>query len=159
MKKLALLFVAISVKTAIAQSISPDVVATSGTSFNDGTSQLDWTLGEPVTSTFDVGSDMLTQGFHQPNLLATSLNNVETDYSVLVFPNPSIDFIQLQFQNLKQVVRVELMSSEGKLLQSREVNTTSELQLDMSTYAAGTYLLSVLDGQSKVKTYQVIKLK
>lgn len=159
MKKLLLLFVAISVKTAIAQSVSPDVIATSGTSFNDGTSQLDWTLGEPVTATFIVGSDLLTQGFHQPNLLATSMNNVETNYSLLVFPNPTIDNIQLQFQNLKEAVTVELVSTDGKQLQSKEISSVGELQIDMSKYAAGTYLLSVKDSHSKVKTYQIIKLK
>ena len=159
MKKILLLFVAISVKTVIAQSVSPDVIATSGTSFSDGTSQLDWTLGEPATSTFTSGSDMLTQGFHQPNLLATSINNIETNYSLLVYPNPSIDFIQLQFQNLKEAVTVDLLSSDGKLLQSKAANSTSELQMDMSKYAAGTYLLSVKDSHSKVKTYQIIKLK
>ncbi len=158
MKKFILLFVALTVKTVIAQSVSPNLIATSGTSFNDGTSQLDWTMGEPVTVTFAVGSDMLTQGFQQPNLLATSINNVETDYSVLVFPNPSIDFIQLQFHNLKQILTIDLFSSDGKLLQSKEVNTVSELQIDMSKYAAGTYLLSVKDSNSKIKTYQVIKL-
>lgn len=158
MKKFLLLFVAISFNTAMAQSVSPDVIATSGTSFNDGTSQLDWTLGESVTSTFAVGSDMLTQGFHQPNLLATSINNVVPDYSVLVYPNPGIDFIQLEFQNLKQAVIIELLSSDGKLLQSHQVNTASEIYFDMSKYTTGTYLLSIKDSHSKVKTYQVIKL-
>jgi len=159
MKKLLLLFVLISSFRTTAQSLSPDVIATAGTSFNDGTSQLDWTMGEPFTSSFSAGSDVLTQGFHQPNLLATSINNVETNYSLLVYPNPSIDYIQLQFQNLKETVTVDLLSSDGKLLQSSLVNTASELQMDMSKYAAGAYLLSVKDSHSKVKTYQVIKLK
>ena len=158
MKKLIFLFALISVKTVLAQSMSPTVIATSGTSFNDGTSQLDWTLGETVTSTFIVGSDVLTQGFHQSNLLATAISSVETEYSLLVYPNPSIDYMQLQFQNLKEEVTVELISSEGKLLQSKVINTASELQLDMSKYAAGTYLLSVKDSHLKVKTYQVVKL-
>lgn len=158
MKKILLLFFAVSFRTATAQSLSPDVIATSGSSFNDGTSQLDWTLGEPFTSTFSAGSDVLTQGFHQPNLLATAINNIETDYSLLVYPNPSIDYIQLQFQNLKNTVTIQLLSSDGKLLQSQELKTTAELQIDMSKYAAGTYLLSVKDNQSKVKTYQVVKL-
>ena len=158
MKKFILLFVALTVKTVIAQSVSPNLIATSGTSFNDGTSQLDWTMGEPVTATFAVGSDMLTQGFQQPNLMITSINDLETEYLVSIFPNPTIDYVQLQFQNLKEAVTVELMSSDGKLLQSKEVNTASELQMDMSKYSAGTYLLSVKDSHSKVKTYQVIKL-
>ena len=158
MKKLILLLATISVRTAMAQSLSPDVIATAGTSFNDGTSQLDWTLGEPATSTFSGGTDMLTQGFHQPNLLATAINNVETDYSLLVYPNPSIDYIQLQFQNLNDAVTIQLISSDGKLLHSQELKTTGELQIDMSKHAAGTYLLSVKDKHSKVKTYQVLKL-
>lgn len=159
MKKILILVIAISVKTLAAQSVSPEVIATAGTSFNDGISQIDWTLGEPVTSTFTSGSEMLTQGFHQPNLLTTSINNVETNYSLLVYPNPSIDFIQLQFQNLKEAVTVDLLSSDGKLLQSKTSNTSSVLQMDMTKYTAGTYLLSVKDSQSKIKTYQVIKLK
>ena len=158
MKKIVLFFVAISIKTAVAQSVSPDVIATSGISFSDGTSQLDWTLGETVTSTFTSGGEMLTQGFHQPNLLATSINNIETNYSLLLYPNPSIDFIQLQFQNLNEVVTVDLLSSDGKLLQSKAANKTSELQMDMSKYTAGTYLLSIKDKHSKVKTYRVVKL-
>lgn len=158
MKKFLLLFAAISVKAAMSQSLSPDVIATAGTSFSDGTSQLDWTLGEPTTATFSGGTDMLTQGFHQPNLLATAINNVETDYSLLVYPNPSIDYVQLQFKNLKDAVTIQLLSSDGKLLHSQELKTSSDLQIDMSKYAAGTYLLSVKDNKSKVKTYQVVKL-
>lgn len=158
MKRILLLFVAMSVKATMAQSLSPDVIASAGTSFNNGTSQLDWTLGEPATSTFTAGTAMLTQGFHQPNLLATSINNVETDYSLLVYPNPSIDYVQLQFQNLNDAVTIQLLSSDGKLLHSQELKTSSELQIDMSKYAAGTYLLSVKDNQSKVKTYQIVKL-
>lgn len=158
MKKILLLFIAVSFKTAMAQSLSPDVIATAGTSFTDGTSQLDWTLGEPTTATFSAGTDILTQGFHQPNLLATAINNVETEYSLLVYPNPSIDYIQLQFQNLNDAVTVRLLSSDGKLLQSQELKKTSEIKIDMSMYASGTYLLSVTDNQSKVKTYQVVKL-
>lgn len=158
MKKILLLFIAISTKTAFAQSISPDVIATAGASFTDGTSQLDWTMGEPATSTFSAGTDMLTQGFHQPNLLATAINNVETDYSLLVYPNPSIDYIKLQFQNLNDAVTIQLLSSDGKLLHSQELKTTNEFQIDMSKHAAGTYLLSVKDKHSKVKTYQIVKL-
>jgi hypothetical protein len=158
MKKIALLFIVFYVRTAVAQSISPDVISTSGTSFNDGTSQLDWTMGEPVTSTFISGSSMLTQGFHQPNLLITSINNIETDFSVTVFPNPTIDQVQLQFQNLKDAVTIDLLSAEGKLLQSQNIKTKEDVMFDMSTYPTGTYLLSVKGLHSKIKTYKIIKL-
>ncbi|MGZ4033434.1 MAG: T9SS type A sorting domain-containing protein [Bacteroidia bacterium] len=157
MKKLLLLFIIIYSGPTIAQSLNPDVIATSGTSFNDGTSQLDWTLGETVTSTLTSGSNMLTQGFHQPNLLVTSINDPATDYSVTVFPNPTVDHVQLQFKNLKNMVTAEILSSDGKLLQSQNINAAGETIFDMSGYASGTYLLSVKDN-SKIKTYKIIKL-
>jgi hypothetical protein len=140
-----------------AQTLAPDVIATSGTSFTDGTSQLDWTLGEPVTATLISGSSMITQGFHQPDLLVTSVTDAPADYSVTVFPNPTIESIQLQFQDLKENVIIELHSVDGKLLQSKQLKASISLQLDLSNYAAGTYLLSVKDDHSKIKTFQVIK--
>jgi hypothetical protein len=142
----------------MAQSVSPDIIATSGTSFNDGTSQLDWTLGEPVTSTFISGSNMLTQGFHQPNLLITSVNDIDVDFSVNVFPNPAIDQVQLKFENLKDAVTIDLLTAEGKLLQSQNIKTAGDVMFDVSTYSTGTYLLSVKDNHSKIKTYKIIKL-
>lgn len=159
MKKTFLFLVAIYSTAAIAQTASPDVIATSGTSFNDGTSQIDWTIGETVTATLTSGGNTLSEGFHQPNLMYTAINNAETDYSVILFPNPTLDYLQLKFQNLKREVMVEVFSGEGKLLLNQKTSSAGDMLLDMSNYAAGTYLLSIKDSDSKIKTYQVIKLK
>ena len=142
---------------SIAQSILPEVISSTGQSFNNGSSQLDFTMGEVTTSTFNDGSTILSQGFHQPNLLITSIISTETNYTVAVFPNPTSEFLQLHFDKLNQILVIDLYSGEGKLLQSQKVSTTITLELNMSTYASGTYLLSVKDESSKVKTYQIIK--
>lgn len=155
MKKLLLLFACFSFNYIAAQTLAPDVITTSGTSFNNGGSQLDWTLGEPVTATYNSSGNMLTQGFHQPNLLITSVENQETAYSVDVFPNPAIDYVQLQFKNLKEELLIELFAADGKLLESKQ--TITDIQFSMINYPAGAYLLSVKSGQSKIKTYKVIK--
>jgi hypothetical protein len=144
------------VNLSVAQSLAPEVIATSGTSFNNGTSQLDWTLGEPATLTHNTGSNNLTQGFHQPNLSVTAINTLETTFSVTIFPNPSTDYIQIHFKDLKTNVTIELFSSDGKLLESKKINN-NEIRLDMTSYKAGAYLLSVKDEHSKIKNYQVIK--
>jgi hypothetical protein len=139
---------------SFAQSVVPEVVSTSGTSYNNGSSQIDWTLGETVTSTY-TGSDMLTQGFHQPNLTITSLNDSETECSVAIFPNPSTDFVQLQFKDPKEIFVVELFTVDGKLLESKQ--TSSALKLDMMNYKAGTYLLSVKNKSAKSKSFRIVK--
>lgn len=48
-----------------AQSVTPEVVATTGETFSNSTVTLEWTLGEIMTETYP-GSILLTQGFHQP---------------------------------------------------------------------------------------------
>lgn len=50
-----------------AQSLSPQVVASGGGYAEAGGYSLSYTVGEPVTATLASGSNILTQGFHQPD--------------------------------------------------------------------------------------------
>jgi hypothetical protein len=49
-----------------AQQLTPSVIATSGSSFQSSEFSLDYTLGETFVATLSNGSNVLTQGFHQP---------------------------------------------------------------------------------------------
>lgn len=155
MKKILLLFTVLYSSAAIAQSFSPDVIATAGTTFTDGTSQLDWTLGETTTATFTSGSNMLTQGFHQPNLMITALNDVENT-SVSVYPNPTLTFLNVQLRTFENTI-IELYSIEGKLLATQLANNNT-MQMDMTNYAAGNYLLRITSSKGKTSSYKISKI-
>ncbi len=152
------LFLFFLIKFSGAQSLSPQIISTSGTSFTNSSAQLDWTLGEPVTSTLSNSNNLLTQGFHQPNLLTSSIDDVPADYSITIFPNPTVDFLQLQIQNvLNQVLVVDLYTVEWKLLKSRQINSSTHLQLDMTEYNSGTYLLLIKNNSAQNKSFRIIK--
>ena len=136
-----------------AQTLTPQVLSTAGTSFVNGTNVLDWTLGEPATFTLNNGTNLLTQGFHQNDLLITQVENLDNSFGVTVFPNPTADFVQIQFDKATDNNLIELFSVEGKLLLSETKNATTISQIDISKYANGTYLLKI----NKSKTYQIIK--
>lgn len=51
-----------------AQSVSPEVISSSGDYFEGSNGSLSWTLGEIATETFSNGNNILTQGFQQPNM-------------------------------------------------------------------------------------------
>lgn len=155
MKKILLLFTVLSSNVTIAQSNSPDVIAAAGTTFTDGTSQLDWTLGETTTAIYSSGSDMLTQGFHQPNLMITAINTVENT-SVSVYPNPALTFLNVQLTNFENTV-IELYSIEGKLLTTQLANNNI-LQMDMTDYSAGNYLLRITSSNGKISSYKISKI-
>ncbi len=153
MKKLIMfLFVVALSKYATSQTLSPEVISSSGSSMSDGTTTLDWTLGETVTSTLDNGTAISTQGFHQPNLIVTSIGNSTANNTVVVFPNPTIDAVQLQFTEIQKNTVVELFSVEGKLLQMQMVNSMNA-EFNVSTYAAGTYYFKI----NGTQTHELIK--
>ena len=54
-----------------AQSLTPQVIASGGSSYASGGYTLDFTVGEPLTATFSGGSNIVTQGFHQPSAATT----------------------------------------------------------------------------------------
>jgi hypothetical protein len=159
MKKLFLLFTITAPAFVYSQSLVPDVVATSGSTFSNGTSQLDWTLGEPATFTFTAGSTTLTQGFHQPNLLITALPASANDFLVNIFPNPVTDQVQLQMDAPKEDLKVVLTGADGKLILSMRADKLANITIPMETLPGGTYFISLSGAQISTSTYKVIKLK
>ena len=63
-----------------AQSVSPQVVASSGDYYQGANASLSWTLGEIATETYSNGSVILTQGFQQP--VTVSITGVNLDMLV-----------------------------------------------------------------------------
>ena len=55
-----------------AQSVSPEVISSSGDYFEGVNGSLSWTLGEIATETYTAGNIILTQGFQQPITVAIS---------------------------------------------------------------------------------------
>ncbi|MBN8694884.1 MAG: T9SS type A sorting domain-containing protein [Bacteroidetes bacterium] len=126
---------------SFAQTLSPEVISSAGTSMTDGTTTLEWTMGESVTATLDNTQNMLSQGFHQTYILVTSISNTVVS-GLSVFPNPTINVVNVQFSSDQKNTVVELYSVEGKLLEKHAVNSRS-LELDLSAYPAGSYFLRV----------------
>lgn len=144
---------------SVAQSLSPQVISSSGTSFTNGSNQLDWTIGELSTSSLTNGSNSLSQGFHQDNLNVTSIDNFDDTYRLTIFPNPVIDLLQIQFEKANENNLIELYTSEGKLLLTQQLNYETLCQIDMSTYNVGAYLLKIHNKNTKGKSYRIVKLK
>ncbi len=78
MKKNILLLILNSVFLIVncnAQTLSPQATPSAGGYFTGGGNSLSWTMGEPVTQTFQNGNLVLTQGFQQPyTILLSALN-------------------------------------------------------------------------------------
>ena len=85
MKKLLLILIALPM-IGFGQVATPSVVSSSGDSYNNGGVMMDYTLGEIVVETFSNSANILTQGFHQGDLMvSTSVENFDIKTKIYNF--------------------------------------------------------------------------
>ena len=159
-KYLFFLIIFSPIEYSSAQTLSPQLTSTSGNSFINCTSQLDRTLGESAISSLNDGNNLLTQGLHQNNLIITAVENSDADYSLTIFPHPTLDIVQLQSSIFRdENIVMALYNAAGELLLTRYTNLNVVPQIDFSKYSSGSFLLKIEDRTTKGKSYQIIKLK
>ena len=133
-----------------------EIITSSGDYYESSNASLSWTIGESMTETFTSGTTILTQGFQQSRLTATSvfeLNNL--NISIKVAPNPTPDIITLYIDNYKNI-NYQLFDFNGKLLkQSGVLSEETEISFTHLAYAA--YFLKIMKGKQMIKSFQIIK--
>jgi hypothetical protein len=141
------------------QSLSPEIVSSSGSFFSNGTNQLSWTLGEPVINTESAGNFILTQGFHQTLLSANPVNFI-SDYNIKVFPNPTQDLLQIKIDSAPDDYQFDLYDIVGRNIKSTIINQSNFIQLSLAELSAGNYLLKITDKEHRlIQAFKVQKLR
>ncbi|MCB0754699.1 MAG: T9SS type A sorting domain-containing protein [Flavobacteriales bacterium] len=162
MKKLTSIIALVGASVGLhAQSITPDVVASAGTHFSNGTTQLSWTIGEPVIATHDNGTNILTQGFHQTLLTVTGIRETEAVLEgVSVYPNPVDYLLNIKFDAKSDDVSAILFDAAGRMVSSEQINSgTSQHQLDLGGFANGTYLLRLMTEEGLQASFNIQKVQ
>jgi len=153
--------VGLSSGISYAQSTAPSVIASSGGYGSGATHQLSWTIGEPIIATQTNTSTILTQGFHQTNLVVSSIFQRNELVQIKAFPNPTTQYITVTIQDNrdKDDLNIQLLDLAGKQLKQQKLLTNdSQYELDLENYPSGTYLISIQNSKKQVtNTYKIIK--
>jgi hypothetical protein len=153
MKFLTILSLAALPMFGMAQSISPEVIASAGEHFDNGTTQLSWTLGEVVIDTYDNGTNILTQGFHQTQLTVTSIEETLTDIRLNMYPNPTSEFLNIDLGNNESDIDLQLFDMSGKLVHSDKIEARqAQYVLPMNEVATGNYMVRMQSVDGKFNT-------
>lgn len=161
MKQLIAIFFLIISINAFSQSISPELITTSGDNFKNSNVELDWSIGEIMIETYSNTENSLTQGFHQSKYdVTTSVDEISgIDFKIKIFPNPTSDLINLQIVgNINQNLTYELIDLQGKVLIKNSVNKTKK-QINMSRFSQNMYLLKITTENGKqVSIFKIQKI-
>ena len=145
-----------------AQSTSPEILSSAGETTQSSSISLDWTLGELAITTIENSNLQVTQGFHQPNYTITSLNNLpETLGQVEVFPNPSSDWVNMNFTFFQdRQVEAQLVNVGGNVIWSKRIEgqQISE-KVSLKQLPSGTYILKfIIDEKQFVQSNKILKI-
>ena len=89
-----------------------------------------------------------------------SVEELKLQSSIRVFPNPSSYIVNVDLSQLpKGEYQLYLMELSGKVVY-KQTTTESSTQIDMHTFAPGTYVLNVqTQDTQKVETFKIVKTK
>jgi hypothetical protein len=137
-----------------AQSIERQVFSTSG--FH--TEQIDFTIGEVITSTFQNNDYLLTQGFEQGKLIDIDVNEISSISSLLIYPNPTRFHFAVATPGQSSSLDISIHDMTGKLVDI--ISVYQQIQnVDITALAAGTYVLNIISKDQKInERHLLVKL-
>lgn len=139
---------------AQAQTILPSVVNSSGGEIQNATVFVEWSLGEPAVTTIGNAQHIVTQGFLQPDLEITGVDDAFLKEEIAVYPNPFHD--HLFFQTSSTRISSLLVSD---LLGRQLLSLDFAADADLGQLPSGVYFISLLDGKSRILiTFKVVKI-
>ena len=130
-------------------------VTTTGGTAAGAVGSFSYSVGQPATLNTSNDSKSAHEGVMQPATYRVESISEAQDIAVSIFPNPTSDGVTLQRDYTDKPLTVELYSADGQRLETSDWET-STMRLDMSRYAAGSYILKV-NTDNRISTYKITK--
>jgi len=143
-----------------AQTVTPTVYSSNGGFASNANGSIAWTIGEPLSNMSTASNNILTQGFHQPQLELVNFvsEGIEGAGEVLVYPNPVKELLEISFKGMENgVYKIRLNDAAGKKIFDSEKNIDEHsgiLQIKVDQVASGVYFLTV----NREKFHTTIKI-
>lgn len=137
-------------------------INTAGGNASESGGSVSYSVGQVVYQTYTGTNGSITQGVQQPYEISviTAVEEAKNiNLSVLAYPNPATDFLQLKVDGSMYSVMsmsFQLYDMNGKLLQTKKL-TEAETQIDMSSFVPATYFLKVITESKAIKEFKIIK--
>lgn len=134
-----------------------EVISTAGTSFENNSGSISFTIGECISSTLTSSGVILTQGFQQSKLVIIDNQPIKPlGIEIVAYPNPTKEFVILKIDKSQDFSFV-LCDLTGRIIEKKDI-VSSETEIDVNYLDPSAYILKVLKNNEEVKTFKIIKL-
>lgn len=137
------------------QSLSTNVLASSGNEVAGDEFSLSWTIGENFVETLEITEGIQTLGFHQTYFFTEQLLP-ETETSMWLFPNPVRNTLNIQSGENVGNANLQVFSITGELVFERKIQMENHYALNLSFLKGGSYQLRIVNHQ--IQNFKFIKM-
>ncbi len=155
--RLTVTFLAVFFTTVLHAQVQ-QVTASSGGILEGDTRQVSFTVGETVVKTHEGQQIMITQGFHQPMLWVTAVDEMEgITFQIKAYPNPATDIVKLTVnEELPIGSSYQLYDMHGGLISTKKIEQLTT-EVPFQQLVPASYFLKVVSEDKILKTFKIIK--
>lgn len=157
-EKCLLLALCISIFANYSSAQIQSVTASSGAYLQGQNVSVSYTLGETIITTLEKPDLKITQGFHQTNLLVTTIDQLKKlAVKIEAYPNPVSDNLNLVISEmLPAETSYELYNSFGSLIIRKKLDALNT-KISFQNLIPAMYILKVSQDATTLKTFKIIK--
>lgn len=136
-----------------------DVVATSGGNATGTNGNVSYSIGQVVYTPNTGATGSVAQGVQQPFeiQIVLGVENFNINLQLAIYPNPTTNWLQLEVKNTEFTnLTYQMYDLNGKLIYNEKVNAENTT-IKTEQLPSAIYLLKVLDSNTEVKTFKIIK--
>jgi len=158
-----LLFLAISFffcSFSFCQTITPEVISSSGDFYSNSTAQLSFTFGEMIIETVSSSSNIITQGFQQPEQENVGIEEAKKKLQVNIYPNPSRELFNIDLSDKEFEITLTIFDATGKIIQQQTIpDWQKKVTLNLSSYSSGYYIMNLVSTDNQYQSsYKLQKI-
>ena len=134
-------------------------VISAGGSGKSGNLSINWSIGEVITETFVSMPFKLTQGVQQPHIKVEPVAGMSEMkiYQITAYPNPANDVVIVSIaESAENQLTLKVFDINGRLVHIAPI-TGNETRIHVKNFAAGIYLMQIMDKNNNVQTFKIIK--
>lgn len=119
-----------------------------------------YSTGQPFCALHNEMNGSIAEGVQQPYEISV-VSGIEeargVSLSFRVFPNPTTDYLTLTVENIEmRNLSYQIYDIRGRLVEKNSLSNTETI-IDFRKFTPAIYLLKVTVGNTKVKTFKIIK--
>lgn len=132
------------------------IIAVRGDEISERNEKFFVNLSKPVNASFGDSTATGTIVDNDGSQLNATAAELITKASVQISPNPAYGKVTILLKGYSANVIISISTIEGKLLKQDKLKLTTQYQADISSYAAGTYIVTATDDKGNKQSVKLV---